>query len=704
MPLSDELAQRRLAQFEARHGARLTELAAAASLPVVLDPRLVHLLRINFFVDGDSPLPWTAETDLLFSPLCTDLDDGLFEIEPTVRTILLGRLQRDGGPARIRDIASLLWAYLHQRPSPWAHEPGLERAQELTALQVLDPYACEVWLERAQTAVDRDVRAERPWFVAIQRKLAPWRDLLERWDLARTLRAQLEAIAVECTKLRSMDFLADVRPPLREEVNLALDQLEMFEKLARTVRDNDWVDNLAGLRELVDKLEVRVARSRFVLLYSALLRLPFEHLVNQAREVGWEQRRFGEVVISGMEGLAHRWLAARLYEERGGSGDSVVFAIHKSTGGGWEGPVRRVRVEGRREIFVQLDSPDPGAVERWVMLLLEKVGRTLPEFVRNTDDSQEQILFKLAAWLGLDTESVLQRLARVPVRLDEVVVQPGASLQPARRDVEGRDAAAAGGRHVIATIGIGRYGYQPWSSPNSVADARAVTTAFQRLGFALHTQLLDNDATGEAMHRLVVDDLQALDPDDSLVLLYSGQAETQTSRPGNQEVRSGYLIPVDADPDKVASWISVEHWLRMVARLPARHILVILDICSSELLLSSLTRWRVAPSDPMALELLRARRSRRVIAAAGEDQWSLDSGPISGRSLFARCLIDVLTYRPQETDRSFITVTEVAACVVERIAKYPHSVQIPEFGIFDFDDRGEMVIPLSAPQRSVAPD
>src|SRR5262249_4723267 len=151
---------------------------------------------------------------------------------------------------------------------------------------------------------------------------------------------------------------------------------------------------------------------RFILLYSALLRLAFEPLVKEARDVGWGQRDFREVVISGVEGLAHRWLAAWLYEERADSGDSAVFVIHHSR----PGVRRRIRtVHGhtrqessriRGRFVLNLERFGPRVVEQWAALLLEKAGRPLPAFLWNDNEHQEQILFKLAEWLGLDAESL----------------------------------------------------------------------------------------------------------------------------------------------------------------------------------------------------------------------------------------------------------------------------------------------------------
>lgn len=42
-------------------------------------------------------------------------------------------------------------------------------------------------------------------------------------------------------------------------------------------------------------------------------------------------------------------------------------------------------------------------------------------------------------------------------------------------------------------------------------------------------------------------------------------------------VKTGYLIPADAS-DKAATWIALDAWLRALAVLRARHILVIREL------------------------------------------------------------------------------------------------------------------------------
>src|SRR5262245_46291193 len=94
------------------------------------------------------------------------------------------------------------------------------------------------------------------------------------------------------------------------------------------------------------------------------------------------------------------------------------------------------------------------------------------------------------------------------------------------RDIEPastpKGTTAAAGRNVIAAIGIDRYEHWPRLT-NAVHDATGTVKLFQRLGFDLIAPpLLDERATCRAIQSLVVDDLAALGPEDSLVLFYAG--------------------------------------------------------------------------------------------------------------------------------------------------------------------------------------
>src|SRR5215203_2988771 len=103
------------------------------------------------------------------------------------------------------------------------------------------------------------------------------------------------------------------------------------------------------------------------------------------------------------------------------------------------------------------------------------------------------------------------------------------------------------GQAYIAVIGIDRY--RTWNRLyNAVSDARGALRLFAGLGFELVAPpLFDGSATGDALRRLVVDDLAGLGEADSLVLFFAGHGHTVTRTYGGASIRDGYLIPADGD-------------------------------------------------------------------------------------------------------------------------------------------------------------
>jgi hypothetical protein len=264
-----------------------------------------------------------------------------------------------------------------------------------------------------------------------------------------------------------------------------------------------------------------------------------------------------------------------------------------------------------------------------------------------------------------------------------------------------------GGRNVIAMVGIDNYLHWP-SLSNAVSDARGAQTVFHELGFdEITPPLFNEDATGHAIRALVADDLMHhLTPSDSLILFYAGHGGTRTQTLGTETIKTGYLIPVDATntPNRVSTWIELESWLRKVSLLPAKHILVIIDACYSGIALGPIIKWRDGISyleTPLAT--LQMRRSRRIITSALDDERALDSGPIHGHSLFTGCLIEGLRGGLIRDSEGLTTGSQIGLYVQRRVRSYPNSRQTPDFGTFDFDDRGEIVFSLKTKRAAEAP-
>jgi hypothetical protein len=178
---------RRIRSFERQHGKRVLHLACHAALPVAINAELMHLLRINFFLDPPEPLPFTAEFDVLLASFCHEVDIGLYEIDPSVRNVLLKELGDTYDREHLQVVASLLWQY-SRRYSPWADRPNLDYAQQLTALNILEPVLAREWLERAEIKSGSEAPVDRNWFVAMRHELNQVQDIRQKVKTSGLLR------------------------------------------------------------------------------------------------------------------------------------------------------------------------------------------------------------------------------------------------------------------------------------------------------------------------------------------------------------------------------------------------------------------------------------------------------------------------------------------------------------------------------------
>ena len=124
--LPTELAVREVLAFERRFGPRHLKLACHAALPLILSPELVNLIHLNFL--EREGIPWVAEVDLLLSPLCRPVDEGLYEVEPAIREVLLVELENQFGWERSFSLARFLQFYL-------AKKVGLKLRSEIIQTQ-----------------------------------------------------------------------------------------------------------------------------------------------------------------------------------------------------------------------------------------------------------------------------------------------------------------------------------------------------------------------------------------------------------------------------------------------------------------------------------------------------------------------------------------------------------------------------------------
>lgn len=279
---------------------------------------------------------------------------------------------------------------------------------------------------------------------------------------------------------------------------------------------------------------------------------------------------------------------------------------------------------------------------------------------------------------------------------------PSALAQPdedSRGVVAGQTPTPIGGRLVVATIGIDNYRH--WQKlDNAVSDAVGIQNALvEKAGFTPAIEpLLEEEATKSAIMSFVQDRLhQALEPDDRLVLFFAGHGHTRSNRVGDQEVETGYLVPVDAPvgtEEEWSSYISIKEFLDAANLLPARHVLVILDACHSGFALGqSIRKTRGAKTYE---DVLTSKISRRVITSAQRDQLASDNGPLPKHSLFTGSLVDGLAWGKIDMDgNGLVTSSEIGLYLQQVVGQSTNSRQTPDYGAFGLDDRGELVISLT---------
>ncbi len=140
-------AVREVVRFERRHGAAHLHLACHAALPSVVTPELVNLVRLNFLDRAD--VAWMAEVDFLLSPLCRELEseEGIYQVEPAIREVLLAELEQQFGWSRLEQVARFLHAYVQATPA-WRRRRDYSDVHRWIALAYLNPQGTAEDLQR----------------------------------------------------------------------------------------------------------------------------------------------------------------------------------------------------------------------------------------------------------------------------------------------------------------------------------------------------------------------------------------------------------------------------------------------------------------------------------------------------------------------------------------------------------------------------
>ena len=228
---------------------------------------------------------------------------------------------------------------------------------------------------------------------------------------------------------------------------------------------------------------------------------------------------------------------------------------------------------------------------------------------------------------------------------------------------EPQEGALIAGKSWFFGIGINKYKEFPdlQNAVKDVVDIKNLLVEEYGLPKENVQLLFDEEATEEnIIHRL--DKLmEAVGPNDKLLIYYSGHGHL------NKTSGTGFWIPSDAKKDKTSRYIRNSTIRDYINSINSRHTLLISDSCfSGSLFASGANR-----SSSLAMTELEERPSRWAICSGRHDEEVYDGQP-GANSPFAESILDALRYNK----RAHFNVAKLADQVIEQTrANYE---QLPE--------------------------
>lgn len=169
-----------------------------------------------------------------------------------------------------------------------------------------------------------------------------------------------------------------------------------------------------------------------------------------------------------------------------------------------------------------------------------------------------------------------------------------------------------------------------------------------------------------------------LTENDNLLIYYAGHGELDKT---NQR---GYWLPVDAEQDSDANWISSIAITDILNAMSVKHVLVVADSCySGALTRSSIGQLDAGRSDEERINWLKAisKQRSRVVLTSGGLQPVLDGGG-GKHSVFARSFLEVLNVNVEVIEARRV-YQELSARVLNEALRY-RIEQVPQYAPMQF--------------------
>ncbi len=237
--------------------------------------------------------------------------------------------------------------------------------------------------------------------------------------------------------------------------------------------------------------------------------------------------------------------------------------------------------------------------------------------------------------------------------------------------------ATAAGNHILEGIDFGQYHaliigntryrqFPDLKSPEQ--DVRQIEKLL-REKYGFKTRLILNADRYTILSSL--NELsKKLDETDNLLIYYAGHGEL------DEVNQRGHWLPVDADRDNTANWISTVNITDILNVIPARHVMVVADSCyAGTLSVAAQARLDVSTADNRLkrkwVEIMNRTRARVVLTSGGV-QPVLDSGG-GKHSVFAKAFLETL-----KNNQSVIEGYSVYRKLADRVSQAAASLQFDQ--------------------------
>lgn len=219
-----------------------------------------------------------------------------------------------------------------------------------------------------------------------------------------------------------------------------------------------------------------------------------------------------------------------------------------------------------------------------------------------------------------------------------------------------RSAANFSGKQYALVVGTNNYKGGWKKLPNAINDARAIRDELTQ-DYGFDVQLLE-DKPMDTIYRALGEYYRTLQPDDQLIIYFAGHGDMEM-----EFMDDGFIVCADSKSrdDDLTRNTYIQHvkLQKMVNRIPARQILIMLDICHGGL-------FNQKRSDPVQTISNRNVRQflvdqsqykcRKFLSSVGTEE-AFDGKP-GDHSPFANLLLQVLVAKGKETN-GIVTLSSI---------------------------------------------